>query len=283
MIATAKTIAGLLLMMQAAPPTALKSGDTIKPPRWISRPTGDDMLRNYPSAALKEGRPGAAAMRCAFAGDGRLRNCLVLAEQPAGYGFGEATLRLASRFQVAMRTTSGHPREGEEFTVAIHFRLEDQNHDAGYRLMLGPGEAASLVTVIGAEEPRKAVITPCPSATLPERRCQLHAFDWSAMPPPGIAKNLLTTSDQQVGEALMECRVVANGSLESCKVSGASSHNEALLLELAKQFRAPKKASDGTVIPGGRVVMRFDWKLIAAESGPLPGEPIKSPPSMAEH
>ncbi len=44
----------------------------------------------YPDRALNEELSGAATLACQFGGDGDLTECVVLNEDPKGYGFGKA-------------------------------------------------------------------------------------------------------------------------------------------------------------------------------------------------
>jgi protein TonB len=77
----------------------------------------------YPSRARDQGVEGSATIDCAVAGDGRLYDCNVIAENPPGHGFGAATLSLASKFRMRPTTQSGEPVAGRRVGIPIRWRL----------------------------------------------------------------------------------------------------------------------------------------------------------------
>ncbi|MGN6207479.1 energy transducer TonB [Asticcacaulis sp.] len=48
----------------------------------------------YPDRALEVEVNGVANIDCVLQADGKVKDCVVVKETPAGYGFGEATIRL---------------------------------------------------------------------------------------------------------------------------------------------------------------------------------------------
>lgn len=96
---------------QAAEPAVV--ADTGPPiithPRWIARPTPNQMMRAYPSRAARDGVEGSATLRCAVTARGGLTDCAVLAESPGGYGFGRAAMQLSRHFRLSPRGPSHHP------------------------------------------------------------------------------------------------------------------------------------------------------------------------------
>jgi len=58
-------------------------------------------------------------MRCAITPEGTLRDCVVIEELPAGWGFGEAIVRMARLFQLNPKTVDGRPVEGAVVTIPI--------------------------------------------------------------------------------------------------------------------------------------------------------------------
>jgi protein TonB len=94
----------LLLLLLAAPaPDApqVTSAFAGHHPHWVRRPNGTDLANNYPYSALQRGINGHATMECSIKADGTLDLCHVIEEAPAGQGFGDATLRLKSKFRMA--------------------------------------------------------------------------------------------------------------------------------------------------------------------------------------
>jgi len=80
------------------------------------------MARYYPKAAITAG-VGAAkvVIDCGITGEGRLDNCRVRQEEPAQYGFGEATIQLASHFRMAANDLDGKPTAGGTVRIPVVF------------------------------------------------------------------------------------------------------------------------------------------------------------------
>ncbi len=104
------------------PPPAPVRPDIITNPQWIERPSGRDFAREYPSRALERGREGRVVLDCVVRADGRI-NCTVVSEDPSGWGFGEAAVRISRSFKIAPRLENGAPAEGGRLRVPITFRL----------------------------------------------------------------------------------------------------------------------------------------------------------------
>ena len=68
-----------------------------------------EMADAYPVAALRLGVSGQTQIDCFVAADGKPYDCSVLSEDPAGFGFGEAALRLAPHFQMTPGVEPGRP------------------------------------------------------------------------------------------------------------------------------------------------------------------------------
>ena len=91
---------------------------------WMRRPTGADVASVYPVGAQRRNVSGRAEMACQVHADGRLHDCKVVAEEPAGFGFGDATLRLARDFQIRPGSTPG-ALEGAKINIPVQFVLAD--------------------------------------------------------------------------------------------------------------------------------------------------------------
>ncbi len=72
---------------------------------------------NYPPRATSKGINGDVVLICQVAEDGRMAQCIVEKEAPAGYGFGEATARM---FLGWAHTTS---KAGQWYRFIYHWRL----------------------------------------------------------------------------------------------------------------------------------------------------------------
>ena len=100
----------------APPPPGLLSGVT-----WLERPTAEDFARYYPARALDSGQEGRATLDCIVGAEGRL-SCTVASEDPSGWGFGEASLRVSRHFRAAPATAGGQPTEGGRVRLPIAWR-----------------------------------------------------------------------------------------------------------------------------------------------------------------
>lgn len=87
---------------------------------WVRRPSGDDVESFYPRAARNIALSGRATVQCTVGVDGKTKDCSVLAESPAGVGFGEATIRILNRAQFRPRLVDGRPAES---MVRVPFRF----------------------------------------------------------------------------------------------------------------------------------------------------------------
>lgn len=109
----------------AAPPAQAESvaPPVITHPRWIARPTPDQMMRVYPTRAAQDGTEGAATLQCAVTARGGLTGCSILSETPGGQGFGRAAMQLSRHFRLSPRTVDGQAIEGALVTIPLSFQL----------------------------------------------------------------------------------------------------------------------------------------------------------------
>lgn len=98
--------------------------DQVINPEWREKPTPEDIEWAYPPAAPEKGLEGGATISCEVNVDGVLENCLVLAEQPRGYGFGESALSLAPLMKMSPEIACGvKVRSGVR--IPVHFYPPD--------------------------------------------------------------------------------------------------------------------------------------------------------------
>ncbi len=89
---------------------------------FIQRPSGRDFERYFPRRALERGISGRVVLDCRVAENGGIA-CAVDSEDPAGWGFGDASLRAAQEFRVAPATAEGHPTSGGRLRVPMTWRV----------------------------------------------------------------------------------------------------------------------------------------------------------------
>ncbi|MBL8770457.1 MAG: TonB family protein [Phenylobacterium sp.] len=65
-----------------------------EPPGWVRTPTASELAEAYPKTARQTGVEGRATLACRSEEDGRMVDCSVVGETPAGHGFGAAALSL---------------------------------------------------------------------------------------------------------------------------------------------------------------------------------------------
>lgn len=64
---------------------------------------GSELERYYPQRARDQGIEGSAVIECSISADGRLSACTVVSETPPGSGFGQASIRAATKFRMPAR------------------------------------------------------------------------------------------------------------------------------------------------------------------------------------
>ena len=84
-------------------PPAPPRPSIITNPQWVRKPDGGDLERYYPQRARDQEVDGRATIECTVTANGSLTSCSVVSESPAGAGFGEATVRAASKFKMRRR------------------------------------------------------------------------------------------------------------------------------------------------------------------------------------
>ena len=111
------TLAGLLAADVAAQDTTTEST------QFEARPSQADFERLGPPVAVRDRVSGRATLDCALTAAGRLRDCKIKGETPAGQGFGEAALRLTPYYRVAR--TEEVELEGSRLPFTVRFRYAE--------------------------------------------------------------------------------------------------------------------------------------------------------------
>lgn len=81
------------------------------------------MSRNADVSAAPGKVGGVTRMRCRVTAEGKLSDCVVVFECPAGRGFGAAALKAAAYFKMRPRTADGRPVGGGEVVIPIKWKF----------------------------------------------------------------------------------------------------------------------------------------------------------------
>ena len=105
---SAKTLLAILDQLSPKDPQKTYIENTDHMGKFLAN---SDIIGNaYPLQASQEEINGGARIECQFHGDGKLYNCLLLAEVPREYGFGRSILRLMPKiYQVDVANAGGQP------------------------------------------------------------------------------------------------------------------------------------------------------------------------------
>ncbi|WP_293347704.1 TonB family protein [Phenylobacterium sp.] len=91
--------------------------------QWLSLPSPEAIAAAYPRAARDAGVVGRAELSCAVGKDGRLSDCRVGMESPAGDNFGLAAMSLTPAFQMDVTTPLGTAAMGKRIRIPVRFGL----------------------------------------------------------------------------------------------------------------------------------------------------------------
>lgn len=213
---------------------------------WLRRPTADDIKAVWPREAWRTGQGGKATISCIVTVQGTLRDCKVLAEEPADVGFGSAATVLTKQFVMRPAMRDGKPIES---MVRIPINFPTFAPDAA-RL---PPSTSSLVY-----------------SHLPWKKAPTYSEVLAAYPAKARAEKV-------GGIASLDCKIGKDGGLAQCRTLKESPKGYGFLgaaKDLAPLFVTPTATSKGESIVGSRAHLTVTFAAAALESPyPVIGRP----------
>jgi TonB family protein len=94
-------------------------------PEIVTKPTKAQIQAAYPVRALDDQVEGGAVIDCIVNEAGSLEGCRVGAENPPGYGFGQAAVDLAGDFVMKPGRFDGDPVGGRPVRISVAFTTPD--------------------------------------------------------------------------------------------------------------------------------------------------------------
>jgi protein TonB len=98
-----------------------RAADVVTPADWAMKPTPKVLKTLYPPQAWAARVSGSATIACKVTVEGDAADCVVQAEEPAGYGFGQAAIVVVKRGKFHPATKNGVPVEQAVIRVPINF------------------------------------------------------------------------------------------------------------------------------------------------------------------
>jgi TonB family protein len=209
---------------------------------WTEAPTYQEVADAFPKGARERKLVGRAVLYCRFRDDGRLSLCRILVEQPAGFGFGGAAMKLSKAFAAPPSDSRGKTVGGLFVQVPFTFPTD----------MLS-GQPSSIGKPIWAHLP--------------------NLDDMAAnFPAPALAAHVA------VGHVMLNCQVGARGRLTDCALKSESPQGMGFgqaALALSPEFQVTIWSEDGLPTVGGRlnVPIRYEGPTPAPAKPTAPLSP----------
>ena len=101
-------------------------GTAAASPDWLRLPTGNDVVHYYPEQARLKSIGGRAVISCKVSADLHVEACTVISEDPPGFGFGDAAIKLSKLFIMKPNGRDGTPAViGASVTLPIRFEVPE--------------------------------------------------------------------------------------------------------------------------------------------------------------
>lgn len=235
---------------------------------WRTTPSGNDIARHYPPGADRANIGGWTVIECLTQVTGKLEDCKILGEAPAGGGFGEAGLKLIRLFQVDLTKMPPESLAGGVLAMPIILNIPNGAPTPPRNDLAGEPSAVL--------KPAKAGKLPCPVTGAPDQVCAAHRFSWATR--PGIAETaaFVRAAAAAPASSSIICQVGDDQRPTACQPYGPADQTQVEAMKaLAPRFTLPPKAEDKTPTKDGFVVMQFDWPALkhAVETSVLTRQP----------
>ena len=217
-------------------------GNFVSGVSWPTAPSVAEVAAAFPDPARATGASGKAVVSCKFDKPGNLTRCGVASQEPRGLGFGEAALKLASRFTAAPTLADGHSVRGLTAFLSFSFTPAILEPAAG---LLG--------------KPRWTVL---PSAE-----------QFTAAFPEAAVK-----AGVNAARIVLACTIQPDGSLGGCAVDSETPPNLGFgpaALGLSSSFRAQLWSDEGLPVIGGAIRLPIRFQI---EAAPAAGKPPSTEP-----
>jgi hypothetical protein len=223
---------------------------------WRMKPNGADIAQIYPPKAQREEKAGWAVAECLTLETGDLKDCKLLGEAPANYGFGEAALKLTPKFKIdAKKSDPGILKDG---VIAIPIiLLTPVRSPVPLRDYLA-GDPSTLLTI--APGGRGA---PCPTEAAPTQKCVSHPFTWAQRPTIVETAALVRSVGDSASATAVLCDIGGDMRLSHCAQFGPANAAEIKAMAgLTPLFTAPAEADDKTSTRNGKILVQFNWPAL---------------------
>jgi TonB family protein len=126
----ALTAMGAMALTIAAPTVGAAADGSLARPSLVQRAKPSEVAEAYPKAASTQKISGDVELDCTADAAGRLTDCQVTEEQPAGMGFGDAAISLSAKERVKTMGDDGVSMVGRRFERSYSFLAPgDSNAD----------------------------------------------------------------------------------------------------------------------------------------------------------
>jgi TonB family protein len=208
---------------------------------WAKAPSYADMAQAYPRKAREAHLAGHATVSCSFTRAGDLTDCVTIAEQPKGEGFGAAAHSLARKFKAPPGLD---PKTLDRTGVQLPFSFD---------------------TALLTDE--KPAIGKPQWAALPTAEETAAAFD--AVTKAGVGGTV---------RVMLHCTVEAGGGVSDCAVAREEPAGQGVgqaALSLAPRFKITTWTMEGLPTVGGSVniPLRYEGARVAAPASADAGHP----------